>query len=161
MSGADRAAPRAGLPVAAAPTQRGVLAQLPPITAEQLREAQNIKIEPERYLDALRDWVARGEPPTTRCPRSRWSRGRPARHGPVPGRGLVRARPAPAATGRPNDAARWFKEAHRLQPENWTYKRQAWSLADPLQGPNDTYDSDWLTEVRKLGAENYYPPVRL
>jgi hypothetical protein len=56
---------------------------------------------------------------------------------------------------------KWFREAHRLQPENWTYKRQAWSLADPLQGPTDEYDSDWLTEVRKLGAENYYPAVEL
>src|SRR5205823_364320 len=38
-----------------------LLAQLPPIAAEQLREAQKIKIEPERYLDALRDWVTNGE----------------------------------------------------------------------------------------------------
>ena len=44
------------------------------------------------------------------------------------------------------------------QPDNWTYKRQAWSLADPFQGPTEAYDSDWLTDVRKLGAENYYPP---
>ena len=64
-------------------------------------------------------------------------------------------------SGHAEDAARWFREAHRLQPENWTYKRQAWSLADPLQGPTGTYDSDWLTEVRELGPENYYPPVKL
>ena len=64
-------------------------------------------------------------------------------------------------TGHGDDAVRWFREAHRLQPDNWTYKRQAWSLADPLQGPNDVYESDWLSEVRKLGPEKYYPPVRL
>jgi hypothetical protein len=23
------------------------------------------------------------------------------------------------------------------------------------------YDSDWLTEVRRIGPENYYPPVAL
>ena len=63
--------------------------------------------------------------------------------------------------GDPGGAVRWFREAHRLQPDNWTYKRQAWSLADPLQGPSDSYESDWLTEVRELGPENYYPPVRL
>ena len=56
---------------------------------------------------------------------------------------------------------RWFREAHRLAPDNWTYKRQAWTLADPLQGPTSEYDSDWLTDVRKIGAENYYPAVEL
>ena len=39
--------------------------------------------------------------------------------------------------------------------------RQAWSLADPLQDHTEEYDSDWLTDVRKIGAENYYPPVAL
>ena len=63
--------------------------------------------------------------------------------------------------GHPADAVPWFREVHRLAPENWTYKRQAWSLADPLQGPTDAYDSDWLTEVRAVGPENYYPPLEL
>ena len=56
---------------------------------------------------------------------------------------------------------RWFREAHRLQPDNWTYRRQAWSFLDPFQGPSEQYESDWLTDVRKIGAENYYPPVEL
>jgi hypothetical protein len=56
------------------------------------------------------------------------------------------------------DAARaHFREAHRLDPSNWTYRRQAWSFEDPLQGPSEHYDSDWLSDVRTLGAENYYP----
>ena len=46
-------------------------------------------------------------------------------------------------------------------PSNWTYKRQAWSFLDPFQGPSEQYESDWLTDVRKIGAENYYPPVEL
>ena len=143
------------------PTEE-LLAQLPPLAAEQLREAQKIRIEPEHYLEALRDWVANGE-------RSRYAldprRGAGAvgrsQHRPLSRGGVVRAGPAPPAFGPPDEAVRWFREAHRLQPENWTYKRQAWSLADPLQGPSDSYESDWLTEVRELGPENYYPPVRL
>jgi hypothetical protein len=59
------------------------------------------------------------------------------------------------------DAVPWFREAHRLAPDNWTYKRQAWTLADPLQGATSEYDSDWLSDVRKIGAENYYPAVEL
>src|SRR5438105_5710595 len=37
------------------------LAQLPPAAAEMLREASGIKIDPEPYVNALRDWVSRGE----------------------------------------------------------------------------------------------------
>ena len=60
------------------------------------------------------------------------------------------------------EAARpFFREAHRLQPDNWTYKREAWSLVDPLQGPSEHYDSDWLSDIRKVGAENYYPKLEL
>ncbi len=54
-----------------------------------------------------------------------------------------------------------FRAAYRLQPDNWTYKRQAWSLLAPGQSPMDVYGSDWLTDVRKIGAENYYPWLEL
>jgi hypothetical protein len=54
-----------------------------------------------------------------------------------------------------------FRAAHRLQPDNWTYKRQAWSLADPSQGPTALYDGDWMSDVRRIGAENYYPPLNI
>jgi len=139
-----------------------LLSQLPPIAAEQLREAQKIQIEPERYLEALRDWVRNGE-------RSRYALSAEdvvARSGK---RDLARSQAAASfelaqhlqRAGDADDAVRWFREAHRLAPENWTYKRQAWSLADPLQGPTDSYESDWLTEVRKLGPEKYYPAVEL
>ena len=139
-----------------------LLAQLPPLAAEQLREAQKIRIDPERYLDALRDWVQVGA-------RSRYALDPEEVVARSADRDIDRSQAAASfelaqhlqRAGHPGDAARWFKEAHRLQPENWTYKRQAWSLADPFQGPTDTYDSDWLTEVRKLGAENYYPAVEL
>jgi hypothetical protein len=129
---------------------------------EQLHEAQKIRIEPERYVAALRDWVANGE-------RSNYALAPDEVIARSHGRDLEHSRAAACfemaqhlqRTGNPDDAVGWFREAHSLAPENWTYKRQAWSLADPLQGPNDTYDSDWLTEVRAIGAENYYPPLEL
>jgi hypothetical protein len=53
-----------------------------------------------------------------------------------------------------------WREAHRLDPSNWTYKRQAWNFEDPgRQGPTDVYDSCWVDDVRRIGAENYYPTV--
>jgi hypothetical protein len=139
-----------------------LLAQLPAITVEQLQEAGRMRIDPEGYVAALRDWVAHGS-------RSRYALGADEV--------LARSRPRPLEesraaacfelgqhlhrTGRPADAVRWFREAHRLAPDNWTYKRQAWTFADPLQGPTAEYDSDWLSEVRKIGAESYYPTLDL
>jgi hypothetical protein len=143
------------------PTEE-LLAQLPAVTVEQLHEAQKMRIDPERYVAALRDWA---------------SHGKASRYALSPEQVLARSRPrdsehARAAAcfelgqhvqreGHATDAVRWFREAHALAPENWTYKRQAWSLADPLQGPTELYDSDWLTEVRRIGAEGYYPPLEL
>jgi len=139
-----------------------VLAALPAITVEQLDEAARMRIDPDAYVAALRDWVAHGS-------RSRYAL--------AADEVLARSRPRPPEesraaacfelgqhlhrTGHADDAVRWFREAHRLAPDNWTYKRQAWTFADPLQGPTPEYDSDWLTEVRKIGAENYYPAVEL
>jgi hypothetical protein len=139
-----------------------LLAQLPPVAAEQLREAQKIRIEPERYVAGLRDWVELGErsrfalSPTEVIARSRPRSEESSRAAACFELGQHLQREGEGAA-----AVRWFREAHRLQPENWTYKRQAWSLADPLQGPTEAYDSDWLTDFRKAGAENYYPPVDL
>jgi peroxiredoxin len=138
------------------------LAELPDVAVEQLREAQKIRIEPERYIAALRDWVSSGEH---------------SRYALAPDEVLARSRARDAEhsraaacfelaqhlhrAGHSDDAGTWFREAHRLAPENWVYKRQAWSLADPLQGPTEAYDSDWLTDVREIGASNYYPPLEL
>jgi hypothetical protein len=139
-----------------------LLAQLPAILVEQLQEAQKMRIDPDGYVEALRDWVEHGEAsPYALSPEEVVTRSNPlseelsrAAASFEMGQHLYRA-------GDSSDAAHWFREAHRRAPHNWTYKRQAWSLADPFQGPTEAYDSDWLTDVRKLGAENYYPPLQL
>jgi hypothetical protein len=130
--------------------------------AEMLEETRKIRIDPQAYLAALRDWAANGS-------RSRFALS--------PQEVIERSAPRPAEvseaaacfelgqrlhrSGHADDAVRWFREAHRLQPDNWTYKRQAWSFLDPFQGPSEQYEGDWLTDIRKIGAENYYPPVEL
>jgi hypothetical protein len=68
-------------------------------------------------------------------------------------------------------AAPWWREAHRLDPSNWTYKRQAWTFVttpagasepDLVQGPNDTYEGNWLDDVLAAGGgERYYQSPRL
>ena len=65
-------------------------------------------------------------------------------------------------------AVPWWREAHRLYPANWTYKRQAWTLVttpegaeenDLLQGPNDVYEGNWLDDVIAGGGGEAYTVV--
>ncbi len=62
-------------------------------------------------------------------------------------------------------AVPWWREAHRLFPANWTYKRQAWTLVttpegaaenDLMQGPNDVYEGNWLDDVLAGGGGEHY-----
>jgi hypothetical protein len=132
---------------------------------ELLAEVKKIRTNHEGYVHAIRDWVANGA-------RSRYamapedvlaaSRPRPAEHSEAAacfelGQHLWHA-------GESDAAVPWFRQAHALHPENWTYKRQAWTLAttaagepsDLVQGPTELYDGNWLDDVRAIGAENYY-----
>ncbi len=131
-----------------------------PEVAARVAEVKKLRIEADKYIAALRDWVERGAA---------------SRYALAPEEVLRRSRPRPVEeataaahfelgqhlhrAGLPEAAVPHFREAHRLQPDNWTYKRQAWTLVDPVQGPNAVYEGDWLTDVRKIGAENYYPPL--
>ncbi len=142
--------------------EHGVPADAPPLMLETLAEAAKIRVKPDRYANALRDWAARGAAsPHVLSPEEVVERSRPrppeasaaAAHFEL-GQHLHRA-------GDVDGAREHFRAAHRLDPDNWTYKRQAWSLEDPLQGPSEHYDSDWLTDVRASGPERYYPPPDL
>jgi len=133
-----------------------------PEVAAHSAELRKLRIEPERYLAALRDWVVRGTA---------------SRYALAPEAVLVRSRPRPveAATaaahfalgqhlhrvGHPETAVGHFRAAYRLQPDNWTYKRQAWNLLPEGQDPREVYGGDWLTDVRRIGAEHYYPALEL
>ena len=125
-------------------------------------ELARMRLQPEAYVAALRDWVALGSA---------------SRYALSAQDVLERSVPRPPSeaqaaaafalgqhlhrTGQPERAVHWFRESHRLAPDNWTYRRQAWSFADPAQGPTSTYEGDWLTDVRRVGAEHYYAPVEL
>ena len=123
---------------------------------------KRMRIDPETYVAALRDWVRHGAA---------------SRYALTPEEVIERSRPRPAEEAqaaaafelgqhlhRRGDiagAVQWFRESHRLQPDNWTYRRQAWSLTDPSQGPTEEYDSDWASEVARTGPENYYAPLQM
>jgi len=61
-------------------------------------------------------------------------------------------------------AVPFWRAAHALDPANWTYKRQAWTIettpegepSDMMQPPTETYEGNWLDDVRAAGGgENY------
>ncbi len=126
------------------------------------------------YADAIRDWVAKGEKSSYRL---------------TPDEVIERSSPRPIAVsegaahfelgnelwrdGQRGPAIRHFNAAIALQPDNWTYKRQAWSLIgnervggergrfsqSPLPGEEADwpFDSDFATDVAKLKPGEYYP----
>jgi tetratricopeptide (TPR) repeat protein len=131
--------------------EHGVPKDAPPIMLETLREAAKFSVDPTLYADALRDWDAHALSPDAVVERSRPrppSISEAAAHFEL-GQHLYRA-------GEIDDARGHFRAAHRLDPENWTYKRQAWSFEDPMQGPTEHYDGDWLSDVRAAGSDSYY-----
>ena len=106
------------------------------------------------YLDALRDWVAKGA-------KSRFA---------LDGTEVLRRMHTPDAKqvraaanfrlgeylferGHADAAQKYFEEAKRLRPESWNYKRQAWALEDPMKpgGP------EFWAAVDSLGEGKYYP----
>ncbi len=134
--------------------------ELPPDTDPWIVKALDltarIPTAPEKYAAALRDWAERGaQSPYALAPDEVIARSRPR----SPEAGLAAAHFELGQhlhrAGHPDDAVPHFREAHRLQPDNWTYKRQAWSFVDPLQRPNDVYEGDWAGDVEKAGPENY------
>jgi len=145
--------------------------------AAAARQAENLQSGQERdaYPDAIRDWVEKGatsEFALTRDAVVARSQPRPltmsegAAHFELANH-LWRA-------GRRDAAIAHFNACFRLQPDNWTYKRQAWSLVGveqsgdaergrftqgPQTGREDEwpFESDFRSDVLKLEAGQYYP----
>jgi hypothetical protein len=154
--------PETAYPQRPAFLDREIPADAPARLRTRIALARRIRIEPEKYVAALRDWVTHGAA---------------SRYALAPDEVLRRSRPRPAeeaqaaahfelAThlhrlGRPEAAVPHFRAAHRLQPDNWTYRRQAWTLVDPDQGPTSQYDGDWVSDVTRSGPEHYYPPLEM
>ncbi len=134
---------------------------VPTDVAEMLVEARKIKSDPEIYVEMIDDWIEHGNE---------------SRYALAPDEVIRRADPRTTAeataaaefelgqylhrAGDHDAAIPHWREAHRLYPDNWTYKRQAWQFEDPFrQGHTDKYDSSWFEDLKKIGAENYYPAI--
>ena len=108
----------------------------------------------DRYLDAVRDWVANG-------PRSRWALGaeqvRARLAGPNPAHARAEAYFRLGTylheQGKAEPAQAAFAQAKALRPESWNYKRQAWHLEEPGKSGGPEF---WAA-VKALGDRPYYP----
>ncbi|NHN38248.1 redoxin domain-containing protein [Pseudomaricurvus alcaniphilus] len=135
--------------------------QLTPAHVQILREVKKMRFETELYLQMLEDWAEHGansqyvlseqevidrsqpRPPAVAQAAARYELGQHLH-----------------LAGHHDDAIPHWREAHRLQPDNWTYKRQAWSFEDPtVQDPKGVYDGSMLGDLLEVGAINYYPKI--
>ncbi len=141
---------------------RAVPPDASPTERERIELVKSLRVEAERYVAALRDWASS-------------TRGRESRYALSPDEVVRRSRPRPIdeataaahfalgqalhVRGAQAAAALHFREAHRLQPTNWTYRRDAWSLAGADR--ELLYGTSWVDEVKRQGVENYYPALQL
>ena len=123
---------------------------------DRFRRLHHVEAAP--YLDGIRDWVKNG-------PNSKF----------VPGEEELRKRLKPQNADQARAAAEFglaeylyrtkhgadaiphYKEAQRLYPESWHYKRQAWILSNA----DRDYGTNFMKEVGKLGSKPYYEPRQL
>jgi hypothetical protein len=105
------------------------------------------RIEAAPYLDAIRDWAAKGDKSAF-----------------VLNEKELKERLTPQNPDWALAAAEfglaehlYYKEAQRLNPDSWNYKRQAWALSDAERD----YGTSFMKEVQKLNGKPYYAPRRM
>lgn len=145
-------------------------ADLPQRFVEIMQEAVKIPNDAEDYHAALRDWVAHGAASRfALSPEQVIARSRPRDEAVARGHAHFELASELERRGHHDAAIGHFREAHRLVPDSWTFRRQAWSLEGGIDGPlarfwqgpppDDPerwpYEGDWLSDVRAVGAENY------
>ena len=126
------------------------------------------------YPEAIRDWVAKGDASEfVMSPDEVVARSEPRDAAMSKGAAHFELANHLWQAGNRDAAIEHFNASHRLQPDNWTYKRQAWSLfgqeriggdygrfvQGPVKGEEDAwpFDSDFRSEVSSRAVGSYYP----
>jgi hypothetical protein len=131
-----------------------------PVERERIEAVKALNVDADGYVAALRDWVALG-------PASRYAL--------AADEVVRRSRPRPVSeataaahfalgqqlntSGERELATEHFKEAQRLHPTSWTYRRDAWAIAGPDHPA--IYGTTWLDDLKREGVDRYYPPLEL
>ncbi len=133
---------------------------LPPRMAGRIEQLKAGVDRHQEYLTALRKWVQTSETP------------------PPLDTGLTEDQAMSAAAfelgdhfrvaGKTDQQVACWRAAHELDPNNWSAKRQAWTLVttadgaapDLIQEDTGPYDGNWLDDLVAVGGiKNYYPPT--
>jgi tetratricopeptide (TPR) repeat protein len=115
-------------------------------------------MESANYIDAIRDWAARGAKSIYALSADELkARLRPVNDDRLQADAEFALGEFLFKQGNGADAIPHFKEAQRLDPDNWNYKRQAWALSDA----DRDYGTNFKKEVQKLNGKPYYEPHKL
>jgi len=110
------------------------------------------------YIDAIRDWAAHGAKSTYALSEDALrARLKPVNDDRLKADAEFALGEYLYKEGKGPDAIPHFKEAQRLDPDNWNYKRQAWALSDA----DRDYGTNFRKEVQKLNGKPYYEPHKL
>jgi hypothetical protein len=129
-----------------------------PIYAQRRdRETGEVTVNQE-YLNAVRDWVAKGRQSEYAMDQQGLDSRLPALDADdVAAAASFHLGTYLALHGHPEDALVHFKRAHALRPENWTYKRQAWNLGDIERD----YGTTFQDALKDPASGSFYPPLDL
>ena len=115
-------------------------------------------MESAQYIDAIRDWAARGAKSIYVLSDDELkARLKPVNDDRLKADAEFALGEFLFKQGKGADAIPHFKEAQRLDPDNWNYKRQAWALSDA----DRDYGTNFRKEVQKLNGKPYYEPRKL
>jgi hypothetical protein len=139
---------------------------LPPRIEKMYREVKSIPDDSEEYRLAILDWARNGaESKYAMSPDEVVAASQPVSSNQSRAAACFALGEHLHRTVGHDAAVPWWREAHALYPENWTYKRQAWTLVttpegatenDLMQGPNEVYSGNWLDDVIAAGGGGSY-----
>jgi hypothetical protein len=136
---------------------RMVRANDPVYAQRRNRETGETTINDE-YLNAVRDWVANGAKSAYLMDEGRLDSRLPdLEFDDVAAAASFQLGTYLALHDHSADALVHFKRAHALRPENWTYKRQAWSLADIERD----YGTTFQEALKDPAGGPFYPSLDL
>ena len=139
--------------------EQGKIVRPPEVAFSDDRFASFSHFKSAPYLDAVRDWIAKGQESEFVLSSDELRK----RLTPEPPDRLEADAEFTLAeylyhAGHGDAAVPHFKEAQRLAPDNWNYKRQAYLFSS---NPEHDYGTTFAKEVQKLGDKPYYPPPNL
>jgi tetratricopeptide (TPR) repeat protein len=120
------------------------------------------RVDPDRYYAALLDWIENGAASAyVLSPSQVIERSHPTSVDVSAAAAHFELAQHLHRQGMSAAAVAHFEQAIRLQPENWTYKCQAWACMNPGSEPTEGYNKAWLEAVNQTGIENYYERLEL